>query len=49
MPEILAERLGLDESPMYRKAVIKGGILRTWGRGKFKALVDGDASARVEG
>ncbi|OJZ90950.1 hypothetical protein ASPFODRAFT_203424 [Aspergillus luchuensis CBS 106.47] len=49
MPETLIERLGLDESPTYQKAVVKGGILRTWGRGKYKALVDGDASARVEG
>lgn len=49
VPEILNERLGLDESPTYRKAVAKGGDLKTWGRGKFKALVDGDASARVEG
>ncbi|RAK90294.1 hypothetical protein BO79DRAFT_253711 [Aspergillus costaricaensis CBS 115574] len=49
VPEILTERLGLDEMPVYRKAVVKGGILRTWGGGKYKALVDGDASARVEG
>ncbi|OJI82941.1 hypothetical protein ASPTUDRAFT_191420 [Aspergillus tubingensis CBS 134.48] len=49
VPEILNERLGLDERPTYRKAVAKGGDLKTWGRGKFKALVDGDASARVEG
>lgn len=49
VPEILIERLGLDESPTYQKAVVKGGILRTWGGGKYKALVDGDASARIEG
>ncbi|PYH37407.1 gamma-glutamylcyclotransferase family protein [Aspergillus neoniger CBS 115656] len=49
VPEILTERLGLDESPTYRKAVVNGGLLRTWGGCKYKALVDGDASARVEG
>ncbi|PWY82480.1 hypothetical protein BO83DRAFT_385079 [Aspergillus eucalypticola CBS 122712] len=40
VPEILTERLGLDESPTYQKAVVKGGILRTWGGGKYKALVE---------
>ncbi|XRM42976.1 hypothetical protein ABZX51_006187 [Aspergillus tubingensis] len=49
VPEILNERLGMKERSVYRKAVIKGGILRTWGGGKYKALVDGDASARAEG
>ncbi|GKZ38093.1 hypothetical protein AbraIFM66950_010040 [Aspergillus brasiliensis] len=47
--KILAERLGLDERPVYRKAVVNGGILKTWGGGKYRALVDGKASERVAG
>ncbi|PYH67556.1 gamma-glutamylcyclotransferase family protein [Aspergillus vadensis CBS 113365] len=49
VPEILYERLGLDERPVYRKAALKNGTLKTWGGGKYKALIDGNASARVEG
>ncbi|PWY83650.1 hypothetical protein BO94DRAFT_468536, partial [Aspergillus sclerotioniger CBS 115572] len=39
--EILAARLGLQDMPILSRALVKGGVLRTWGGGKYKALVDG--------
>ncbi|RAK97436.1 gamma-glutamylcyclotransferase family protein [Aspergillus ibericus CBS 121593] len=45
----LAARLGLSEIPMLRKAWVRGGVLRTWGGGKYKALIDGSANTRVDG
>ncbi|PYI05374.1 hypothetical protein BO78DRAFT_447422 [Aspergillus sclerotiicarbonarius CBS 121057] len=49
VPEILAARLGLKEMPTFRKALVQGGFLKTWGGGKYKALIDGPASTSVDG
>ncbi|PYH92499.1 hypothetical protein BO71DRAFT_383421 [Aspergillus ellipticus CBS 707.79] len=47
-PETLARLLGLDEMPVLRKATTQGGVVKSWG-GKYEALVDGPASAVVDG
>lgn len=48
-PEKLSRVLGLSEDlPVLKPASITQGIVKSWG-GKYKALVDGPETARVEG
>jgi AIG2-like family. len=47
-PGVLATKLSLLEHPVLRPATVTGGILTTWG-GKYKGLIDGPASATVDG
>lgn len=47
-PETLQQCLSIPDPPRLILASIKGGFLRTWGR-KYKALVDGPATAQVDG
>jgi Gamma-glutamyl cyclotransferase, AIG2-like len=48
IPEVLATKLSLSETPVLRQATIRGGVIQMW-RGKYKALVDGPATAEVDG
>ena len=47
-PQTLQNCISLPHPPILMPASIKGGTLRTWGR-KYKALVDGPATAHVDG
>ncbi|KAL8672107.1 MAG: hypothetical protein Q9168_003413 [Polycauliona sp. 1 TL-2023] len=47
-PEILRQCLEISDLPEMTPASVRGGILRSWD-GKYKALVDGPDSARVDG
>jgi hypothetical protein len=38
-----------DEVPVLRKAIVRGGRMKTWGMGKYNALVDGEERDCVEG
>jgi hypothetical protein len=46
--DVLARVLGLEGTPVLKRASITGGVVRMWGE-KYKALVDGPAEARVDG
>ena len=45
---MLSRVLGLSEDPILEPACLTGGIVKTWA-GKYKALVNGPDTARVEG
>ena len=47
--ETLTNFLRLSSPAILRAAKIKGGILRGWGAGKYRALVDGPIEAAIKG
>lgn len=47
-PQTLQKCICLPHPPILTRASITGGVLRTWSR-KYKALVDGPATAQVDG
>lgn len=44
---VLTRHLSLTEEPQLYPATVTGGVLETWG-GKYRALVDGPETARVQ-
>lgn len=46
--EVLTRHLSLTEEPSLYPAAVTRAVLKTWG-GKYRALVDGPESARVQG